>query len=772
MFKKAYLYLLPAVLLFIFTDCASSPKEKPQSPADSVEAAESTKLFIKLAPDVSEKMLKSDFWLEKCREPDKVIMNTAQIALWNSVMSDTVALDNPDFYLVNDLRTADPVMKAEDIRRHIIYYNPSFPWYKKIQTKSGYKIHTLNEKDFKVFWNEMNMESLASWKEYINQKWIKMKPNPKEFKIKKGICIRRSNLKLIPEDNFYSDDKEYWYDDISQNSGILMNEPVLVLWYSRDGKWLYVQTSYCFGWIHREDIAFCTDEEFDRHFDYTLKGETFVTVTAERCTLGNEYLLTNLGPEPKMPKLFMGTYIELASIDESEFELIQKQSGRTPYGSYIVKIPFKKADESLGYNYAVIPESVCVRGLLPYTQRNELKLAFSSLGQRYGWGGMAESRDCSEYTKDIFRCFGFTFARNSRSQMAMPGVSVDFEKLSDSEKTARLDKIPAGTLMGVLGHVFLYLGKEDDKYYAISALGSYYPDGKDFTRKVDANSVNVNTMDVRRKTGKTWTEALMQAKLLVDDGNFEERKITLDKKWEFASFSKINSGAAGINRAKKNIKKFVVAVNAGHGTKGGSAVKTYCHPDKSPKVTGGTTAKGETQSYAVSDGMYFYDKTSEAYVNLQVALLLKDKLLNEGFDVLMLRSTDDVQLDNIARTVIANNNAHIHVAIHFDGDSQKKDKGCFYCGIPEELKKFKNVRAHYENSEKLGNFLTNSLKNCGLQLYNEGRYEVDLTQTSFSTIPTVDIELGNSHTRHDLVSLEKRAQAICDGIKKYYEAIK
>ena len=223
MFKKGYLYLLPAVLLFIFTACASSPKEKPQSPADSVEAAESTKLFIKLAPDVSEKMLKSDFWLEKCREPDKVIMNTAQIALWNSVMSDTVALDNPDFYLVNDLRTTGPVMKAEDIRRHIIYYNPSFPWYKKIQTKSGYKIHTLNEKDFKVFWNEMNMESLASWKEYINQKWIKMKPNQKEFKIKKGICIRRSNLKLIPEDNFYSDDKEYWYDDISQNSGILMN---------------------------------------------------------------------------------------------------------------------------------------------------------------------------------------------------------------------------------------------------------------------------------------------------------------------------------------------------------------------------------------------------------------------------------------------------------------------------------------------------------------------------------------------------------------------
>ncbi len=120
MFKKRYLCLLPAVFIFLFTDCASSPKEEKHLTENPVQTAESHKLFIKLAPDVSEKMLKSDFWLAKCREPDKVIMNTAQIALWNSVMSDTVALDNPEFYLVNDLRTIDPVMKAEDIRRHII----------------------------------------------------------------------------------------------------------------------------------------------------------------------------------------------------------------------------------------------------------------------------------------------------------------------------------------------------------------------------------------------------------------------------------------------------------------------------------------------------------------------------------------------------------------------------------------------------------------------------------------------------------------------------
>ena len=35
-----------------------------------------------------------------------------------------------------------------------------------------------------------------------------------------------------------------------------------------------------------------------------------------------------------------------------------------------------------------------------------------------------------------------------------------------------------------------------------------------------------------------------------------------------------------------------------------------------------------------------------------MAKILKDKLLAEGYDVLMIRESDDVQLDNVARTVI------------------------------------------------------------------------------------------------------------------------
>lgn len=60
-------------------------------------------------------------------------------------------------------------------------------------------------------------------------------------------------------------------------------------------------------------------------------------------------------------------------------------------------------------------------------------------------------------------------------------------------------------------------------------------------------------------------------------------------------------------------------------------------------------------------GMTFNDGTAESTVTLQMAQILKDKLLAQGYDVLMVRNSDDVQLDNVARTVLCNNVADCHL---------------------------------------------------------------------------------------------------------------
>ncbi len=67
-------------------------------------------------------------------------------------------------------------------------------------------------------------------------------------------------------------------------------------------------------------------------------------------------------------------------------------------------------------------------------------------------------------------------------------------------------------------------------------------------------------------------------------------EVGLSANYKYAEFSKINSGKAILYKSTAASRKNkTVCVNAGHGTKGGSSVKTLCHPDGTPKVTGGTT---------------------------------------------------------------------------------------------------------------------------------------------------------------------------------------
>lgn len=253
------------------------------------------------------------------------------------------------------------------------------------------------------------------------------------------------------------------------------------------------------------------------------------------------------------------------------------------------------------------------------------------------------------------------------------------------------------------------------------------------------------------------------------NAKFEDgAKIGLNSSWDYASFSVINSGKAVFYAAKANRKGKVIAVNAGHGTEGGAAVKTYCHPDKTPKLTGGTTKAGAVKAAAVSGGMTFADGTPEKTVTLRMAQILKEKLLAAGYDVLMLRDAADVQLDNVARTVIANHTADAHIALHWDGDGLSKAKGCFYMSVPDGLKQMAPVASHWQQHEALGDALIGGLKAQGLAIWGSNPLDMDLTQTAYSTIPSVDIELGNQHSAHDDATLQKEAEGLLAGINAYF----
>lgn len=170
----------------------------------------------------------------------------------------------------------------------------------------------------------------------------------------------------------------------------------------------------------------------------------------------------------------------------------------------------------------------------------------------------------------------------------------------------------------------------------------------------------------------------------------------------------------------------------------------------------------------MSGGMTFYDGTPESEVTLKMAEILRDKLLLEGYDVLMIRDSSDVQLDNVARTVICNNVADCHISLHWDGDGLSYDKGCFYIAVPDAIKNMSPVADHWQQHDSLGALLVDGLRGQGAKIHGSGSMTIDLTQTSYSTVPSVDMELGNASSDHSDETLEMLANGLVNGVGTFF----
>ena len=293
------------------------------------------------------------------------------------------------------------------------------------------------------------------------------------------------------------------------------------------------------------------------------------------------------------------------------------------------------------------------------------------------------------------------------------------------------------------------------------------PDKKPSIEPQTTETVDSETTSAVYETTETQIDEIDSEEL------YTAEFVYLDMNAPFATYSVINDGFAVLYKLNKNVsenyKNKTVAVNAGHGTKNGSKFKTFSHPDFSPKVSSGTTATGEILSIAVSEGTNLDNGITEANANLIVAALLKEKLLDDGYSVLMIRENDDCRLDNIARTVIANENADVHIAIHFD--STDTDKGIFYI-TPQNDENYLNMeplKSNKDNIKKLGNAIIESFREMGEKIWKDkGTLQGDLTQLSYSTNASVDIELGDRKTDVTMERAEIFAEGIKNGINKYF----
>mgnify|MGYP001581561981 CR=1 FL=1 len=407
--NRLSLYLV-VVLVFAGYGCAHSRGAVLYSP-------------LSLLPHTTSEMRTAGFWVSRHPDSDAVILSSEEVTRFNQKIRE-------ELKLTKDLSARPSVMSGEELRATLR---------KTLDDLQARGLKSLDgKKPSPAYWSgarqAMNSDAISS-------------EIPRQY----GLITGYADQRFLPMgEGLYAQAYDVDFDEL-QNSALDIGTPVVVLHRSLDGKWLWAESSSSAGWVKAKNVAVATEDQVNPFW-----STPFVVVTVPKGDIYLDRAMTDFAGSPQM-----GARLPLMRFNGDFAE---------------VTLPRRQGDGNVELVPGFIAAEQIHEGYLPYTPRQILLQAFKMLNQPYGWGGMYGGQDCSRFLQEVFATVGIELPRDSKNQIQVGTRLIEWEAgAPGADKTLVLTDFAVGgiTILGMKGHILLYLGTIDGRPYAIHSVWAY-----------------------------------------------------------------------------------------------------------------------------------------------------------------------------------------------------------------------------------------------------------------------------------------------------------